>query len=83
MLSLIWTLIIGGVIGAIAGAITSRNLPLGWLGNIVGGLVGAWLGQALLGSWGPQLADIAILPAIAGAVILVFLVSLVTNRLAD
>lgn len=74
MLSLIWTLIIGGVIGAIAGAITSRSMPLGWIGNIVGGLIGAW---------GPQLADIAILPAIVGAVILVFLVSLVTRGLAD
>ncbi|EHL99031.1 GlsB/YeaQ/YmgE family stress response membrane protein [Lentilactobacillus parafarraginis] len=83
MLSLIWTLIIGGVIGAIAGAITSRSMPLGWIGNIVGGLIGAWLGQALLGAWGPQLADIAILPAIVGAVILVFLVSLVTRGLAD
>lgn len=83
MLSLIWTLTIGGVIGAIAGAITSRSMPLGWIGNIVGGLIGAWLGQALLGAWGPQLADIAILPAIVGAVILVFLVSLVTRGLAD
>lgn len=83
MLSLIWTLIIGGVIGAIAGAITSRSMPLGWIGNIVGGLIGAWLGQALLGAWGPQLADIAILPANVGAVILVFLVSLVTRGLAD
>ncbi|KRK56257.1 integral membrane protein [Lentilactobacillus hilgardii DSM 20176 = ATCC 8290] len=83
MLSLIWTLIIGGVIGAIAGAITSRNLPLGWIGNIVAGLVGAWLGQALLGSWGPQLAEIAIVPAVVGAVILVFLVSLLTRGLAS
>lgn len=87
MLSLFWTLIIGGVIGAIAGAITSRNLPLGWIGNIVAGLVGAWLGQALLGSWGPQLAEIAIVPAVVpavvGAVILVFLVSLLTRGLAS
>ncbi|KRM07818.1 hypothetical protein FD41_GL000293 [Lentilactobacillus farraginis DSM 18382 = JCM 14108] len=71
------------MIGAIAGAITSRDLPLGWVGNIVGGLIGAWLGQALLGSWGPQLAEIAILPAVVGAVILVLLISLLTRGLAD
>ncbi len=51
MLGWIWSLIIGGIIGAIAGALTSRDLPAGWLGNIVAGLVGAWLGQSLLGSW--------------------------------
>ncbi|MFD1123854.1 GlsB/YeaQ/YmgE family stress response membrane protein [Lentilactobacillus raoultii] len=83
MLSLIWTLIIGGVIGVVAGAITSRDLPFGWIGNIAAGLIGAWLGEALLGSWGPQLAEIAIVPAIVGAVILVFLASLITRGLAD
>jgi uncharacterized membrane protein YeaQ/YmgE (transglycosylase-associated protein family) len=82
MFSLIWTLIIGGIIGAIAGAITSRDMPMGWIGNIVGGLIGAWLGQALLGTWGPQLAEIAIFPAIVGAVVLVLVVSLISRGLA-
>ncbi|MTV81424.1 GlsB/YeaQ/YmgE family stress response membrane protein [Secundilactobacillus folii] len=82
MLSLIWTLIIGALIGVIAGAITSRDLPMGWIGNVVGGLLGAWLGESLLGSWGPQLADIAIVPAILGAIIVVLLVSFLTRSLA-
>ncbi|MEJ1329540.1 GlsB/YeaQ/YmgE family stress response membrane protein [Latilactobacillus sakei] len=80
MLHWLWVLIIGALIGIIAGAITSRDLPVGWIGNIVGGLVGAWLGQSLFGSWGPQLAGMALVPSILGAVIIVFLVSMLFSR---
>lgn len=76
----LWVLIIGAVIGIIAGALTSRDLPAGWIGNIVGGLVGAWLGQMLFGSWGPQLAGMALIPSILGAIIIVFLVSILMSR---
>lgn len=75
MLHWIWVLIVGAIIGIIAGALTSRDMPAGWIGNIVGGLVGAWIGQALLGSWGPQVAGMAIIPSILGAVIVVLVVS--------
>ena len=74
MFGWLWSLIIGGIIGAIAGALTSRDLPAGWIGNIVAGLVGAWLGQSLLGTWGPSLAGMALVPSIIGAVILVVIV---------
>ncbi|AVL00564.1 GlsB/YeaQ/YmgE family stress response membrane protein [Pediococcus inopinatus] len=75
MFGWLWALIIGGIIGAIAGALTSRDLPAGWIGNIVGGLVGAWLGQSLLGTWGPQLAGMALVPSIIGAIVVVLIVS--------
>lgn len=38
MFGWLWSLIIGGIIGAIAGALTSRDLPAGWIGNIVADL---------------------------------------------
>ncbi|EUJ33820.1 integral membrane protein [Listeria floridensis FSL S10-1187] len=75
MLHLIWVLIIGAVIGIIAGAITSRKLPLGWVGNILAGLIGSWLGEKIFGSWGPHVAGMAIFPSIIGAIILVAIVS--------
>lgn len=75
MFHLIWVLIIGAVIGIIAGALTSRDMPAGWVGNIIGGLVGSWLGEKLLGSWGPHIAGMAIIPSIIGAVIVVVVVS--------
>jgi len=77
---LIWVLIIGAVIGVIAGALTSRDMPAGWIGNILGGLIGSWLGENLLGSWGPHLAGMALIPSIIGAVIVVVLVSFFFSR---
>lgn len=82
-MGLIWSLIVGAVIGAIAGAITNRGAAMGWIANIVAGLVGAWVGESLLGSWGPQLAGMALIPSIIGAVILVLIVSLIFGRSRD
>lgn len=76
-MGLLWQLLIGAIIGAVAGALTSRDLPMGWIGNIIAGLIGSWLGEALLGSWGPTVAGMAIAPSIIGAVILVLITSLV------
>lgn len=72
----LWVLIIG----AIAGAITSKGKSMGWIANIVAGLVGSSIGEAILGSWGPQLAGMAIIPSIIGAVIVVVVVSFFLSR---
>ncbi|GEO46935.1 GlsB/YeaQ/YmgE family stress response membrane protein [Companilactobacillus kimchii] len=73
MLHTIWVIIVGAVIGAIASVIINRDMPWGWVGNIIGGLVGAWLGETLLGAWGPNIAGMAIVPAIVGAIVVVLL----------
>lgn len=72
----IWVLIVGGVIGLVAGAITKRGGSMGVISNIIAGLVGSALGEGILGAWGPQVAGMAIVPSVIGAVILVLLVSL-------
>ena len=54
MMHFIWTLIIGAVIGCIGQLIVGRDMPLGWLGNIIGGLVGAWLGTVTGGLHWPE-----------------------------
>ena len=79
MLHLIWVWIIGALIGVIASAITSRDMPLGWIGNIIAGLLGSWIGESLLGSWGPSLAGLAIIPSIIGAVVFVLIVSAILS----
>ncbi|WP_172188030.1 GlsB/YeaQ/YmgE family stress response membrane protein [Lentilactobacillus kribbianus] len=79
MFGWIWSLIVGAIIGVIAGAITNKGSSMGWIANIAAGLIGSWLGQALLGTWGPQLAGMALIPSIAGAVILVIIVSLIAG----
>ncbi|MDT2732135.1 GlsB/YeaQ/YmgE family stress response membrane protein [Streptococcus parauberis] len=80
-MGLLWTLIVGGIIGLIAGALTKHGGSMGWIANIVAGLVGAWLGQSLLGAWGPSLAGMALIPSIIGAVIVVVVVSFVLSKM--
>jgi uncharacterized membrane protein YeaQ/YmgE (transglycosylase-associated protein family) len=80
-MGLLWSLIVGGVIGAIAGAITNKGSSMGIIANVVAGLIGSAVGQSLLGNWGPNLAGMAILPSIIGAVIVVAVVSFFTRNL--
>ena len=82
MLSLLWSLIVGGVIGAIAGAIVGKGTPGGIVGNIIAGFVGSWVGSYFLKDLGPVIGGFAIIPAIIGAVIVVFLFSLIVGRSA-
>ena len=72
---MLWSIIVGGVIGLIAGGITKKGSSMGIIANIVAGLVGSSVGQSLVGSWGPSLAGMALVPSILGAVIVVAVVS--------
>lgn len=40
-MGIIWTLIVGAIIGAVAGALTSRGAAMGWISNILAGLIGS------------------------------------------
>ncbi|MCF1613578.1 GlsB/YeaQ/YmgE family stress response membrane protein [Tetragenococcus koreensis] len=75
----LWTIIVGGIIGAIAGAITNRG-GSGIIFNVIAGLIGSSIGQAILGSWGPSLGGMALIPSIIGAIIVVAVVSFVLGR---
>ena len=72
---MLWSIIVGGVIGLIAGGITKKGSSMGIIANIVAGLVGSSVGQSLFGSWGPSLDGMALVPSILGAVIVVAVVS--------
>ena len=73
----VWSLIIGGIIGWLAGLILGRDIPGGVIGNIIAGFIGAWLGSLLLGGWGPVIGGFYIIPALISAIALVFIVSLI------
>jgi len=51
-MEILWMLIVGGIIGWLAGLITGRDVPGGIIGNIIAGFIGAWLGGLILGDWG-------------------------------
>jgi uncharacterized membrane protein YeaQ/YmgE (transglycosylase-associated protein family) len=82
-MSLLWALIIGGIIGWLAGLLTGRDVPGGIIGNIIAGFVGAWLGGLLLGDWGPTVAGFAIIPAIIGAIVVVLIASWVMRSMRN
>ncbi|WP_203332955.1 GlsB/YeaQ/YmgE family stress response membrane protein [Planococcus beigongshangi] len=74
-------LIMGGIIGWLAGLILGKDIPGGIIGNIIAGIIGAWLGSLILGDWGPQIWDVYIIPALIGALILVFVLSLILGSM--
>ncbi|MGT2888139.1 GlsB/YeaQ/YmgE family stress response membrane protein [Streptococcus didelphis] len=77
---MIGSLIVGAIIGMIAGKITKKGYSMGCITNIVAGLIGSSVGQALFGNWGPHLAGMALIPSILGAVIVVAVVSFFLDR---
>lgn len=80
MFSLIWSLIIGGIIGALAGFILDRDAPAGVLGNILFGFLGGWVGTELMGDWGPVIGGFAFIPALIGAIICIAIFSFFFSR---
>ncbi|WP_436860160.1 GlsB/YeaQ/YmgE family stress response membrane protein [Staphylococcus caeli] len=74
-------IIVGGLIGWLAGVILGKDIPGGIIGNIVAGLVGSLIGSKLLGTWGPVLGGVPILPALIGAIVLILIVSFILKAL--
>jgi uncharacterized membrane protein YeaQ/YmgE (transglycosylase-associated protein family) len=79
VVGLLLHLLIAGLIGALADAFVPGKMPWGWVGSVLAGLVGSWLGVRLIGWIGPSLFGVPIIPAFVGAVLLAFLVSLVAK----
>jgi uncharacterized membrane protein YeaQ/YmgE (transglycosylase-associated protein family) len=79
MNSLIWFLIIGAIAGWLAGLVM-KGRGFGLLGDIIIGIIGAFLGGWIFGklgvSFGGGLAG-SLIVAFLGAVILLFLVRLI------
>ncbi|ASB67633.1 MULTISPECIES: GlsB/YeaQ/YmgE family stress response membrane protein [Bacillus amyloliquefaciens group] len=73
------SLIVAIIIGWIGSLFVKGSMPGGIIGSMIAGLIGAWIGHGLLGTWGPHLAGFAIIPAIIGAAIVVFLFSLIAR----
>ncbi|QYA33320.1 GlsB/YeaQ/YmgE family stress response membrane protein [Macrococcus psychrotolerans] len=77
MFGFILMLIMGGLIGWIAGMIMGTDIPGGKIGNIIAGLLGASVGGKLLGTWGPEMWGVYVLPALVGTILLIAIVSIV------
>lgn len=82
LLGLILFLIVAAVCAAIGSAIVPGRIPGGFLTAMVIGVIGAWIGSLLLGSFGPAIAGVALLPCILGSALLVFLLAVISGRRA-
>lgn len=81
MISFIWFLIIGGILGWLAGVVLGKDVPGGVIGNIVAGIVGSWIGSMVLGNWGWRVSDFYVFPALIGAIVLIFIVSFIMRSM--
>ncbi|HUX09584.1 MAG TPA: GlsB/YeaQ/YmgE family stress response membrane protein [Terriglobia bacterium] len=79
-MQLIWFLIIGLLAGWLAGHVM-RGRGFGLLGDMVVGVVGAWLGRALLHVFGLYSVGFigSLVTALIGAIILIALVRLIAS----
>jgi uncharacterized membrane protein YeaQ/YmgE (transglycosylase-associated protein family) len=76
---LIISIILAVVIGAIGYTIIGSSMAGGIFGSMLTGFIGVWVGYILLGSWGPLIANFAIVPAITGAILIVFISGLLSR----
>lgn len=72
---MLWSVLVGGFIGFLAGIITKKNGAMGIIAKVMAGLIGSSVGQALFGTWGPSLAGMSLIPSILGAVIVIVVIS--------
>ncbi|WP_454193697.1 GlsB/YeaQ/YmgE family stress response membrane protein [Paenibacillus sp. Marseille-Q7038] len=77
MWAIILSIVMAILIGIIGDALVGHDMPGGILGSMIAGLVGAWIGSMLFGDFGPVIADFAVVPAIIGTAIFVFLLGLI------
>lgn len=72
-MSWIITLIIGGIVGWLASIVMKTNAQMGWIANVLVGIVGSLLGFWLAGMLGIAPADgvLRFVVAVVGAVLLI------------
>jgi uncharacterized membrane protein YeaQ/YmgE (transglycosylase-associated protein family) len=68
------TLIIGGIVGWLASIVMKTNAQMGWVANVLVGVVGSLLGYWVAGLMGVTATGgiVGFIIAIAGAVLLIF-----------
>lgn len=78
LIALIWVLLIGAVAGWLAGLVM-KGRGFGLIGNIIIGIIGAFLGSFLLAVFGIVFWGIlgSLLTAFIGAVALLFVIGLI------
>jgi uncharacterized membrane protein YeaQ/YmgE (transglycosylase-associated protein family) len=82
IVALLMFLIVAAACAWIAEHLVPGRAPGGFLASAVIGAIGAWIGTALMGHFGPDLAGVPLLPAIIGSAIFVFGMHLISGAFA-
>lgn len=75
---LIITIIVVGIVEFIS----RTRLPYGWLGNIVVGFIGGFIGQLLLGQWGLSIASVYVIQTFIGSLVFIVVAKWIMGKLA-
>ncbi len=81
ILTFILFLIVAAACAYLAEVLVPGTIPGGFFTSAIVGIIGAWVGSSIMGSFGPSLAGVALIPCILGSAILVFLLGLVSRGL--
>jgi len=84
LMEVILWIIFGGIAGWIASIIMGKNKKINGIANVIYGIVGAFLGGAIMNYFGYQGVNginlWSLLVAVIGAAVLIFVVSLLTGK---
>jgi uncharacterized membrane protein YeaQ/YmgE (transglycosylase-associated protein family) len=85
LVGLLVTLVVAGLVGWAADAVVPGRLPGGWIGAVLAGIAGGFVGHLLfrtlgLPNFGLVFAGVDLIPAFVGAVVIAVLAELFTAR---
>ncbi len=72
LLGIICYLVVAATCAFIAERCVPGVIPGGFFTSAIVGIIGGWVGGALIGHLGPDLAGVALVPCIVGSALLVF-----------
>jgi uncharacterized membrane protein YeaQ/YmgE (transglycosylase-associated protein family) len=76
LLGLLILLIVAAIVGAIGEMVAGVKVPGGWIGSILVGFIGAWLGSMII-NIGPRIGTIPVISAVIGAILFVLVLRLI------
>jgi uncharacterized membrane protein YeaQ/YmgE (transglycosylase-associated protein family) len=82
ILGFILFLVVAAACAWIADYFVAGRMPGGFWGAALAGLVGAWIGEAVLGRWGPAYGGAFLFPTVLGAAALVMMLSIFSKGFA-
>lgn len=79
ILSFLLFLLVAAACAFLGERMVPNSMPGGFIVSAIVGIIGAWLGDSLVGHFGPDLAGVSLIPCILGSALFVFLFSLLSG----